>query len=162
TSERGWTAVRTGQDRAGHEECGVQARPPMRQGAGGVEFRDVSKASVVEIRSASPSRSPVGGYWSAVTRAGWFVGLRRRRFVACLLLVLSVVAAVAEAQAADLTVRLRDNNDNPINVAMVCLAQGSPLSGRQMTDNQGVTTFLLPSWGLNCGMIPWKNMGCED
>src|SRR5262249_48239861 len=127
----------------GHEECGVQARPPMRQGAGGGEFRDVSKASAVEVRSASPSRSPVGGYWSAVTRAGWFVGPRRRRFVACLLLVLGAVAAVAEAQAADLTVRLRDNNDNPINVAMVCLAQRSPLSGRQMTDNQGVTTFLF-------------------
>lgn len=111
----------------------------MRQGAGVVELRDVSKASAVEVLSASPSRFPGGlsGSGDPCGRAG---GARRRRFVPCVLLFLGAVAGVAEAQPTQLTVRVRQPNGSPISLATVCMAQGSQ-AGSRLTDSQGVAVL---------------------
>jgi hypothetical protein len=79
--------------------------------------------------------------WTGTPPAG-FVGVRRRRFVLCVLLFLGAVAGVAEAQPTQLTVRVLQPNGNPVSLATVCLAQGSQAASRLTTGGVAVLTGL--------------------
>ena len=91
--------------------------------------------------------------WTGTPPAGC-VGARCRRIVPCLLLFLSAIAWVAEAQpTTQLTVRVLQPNGNPVSLATVCMAAGSSMAGSRLT-TQGVAVLTgLPAGAYTLHVI---------